>query len=434
MIDAPPAGLSLQEVLAEARNYELVIFHTSTPSLRNDIKVAERLKQERPGILIGFVGPHTMVQPEATLRCSAAIDFVTTGEFDYAAAEVAQGRPMEDIRGLCFRKDGRLVRTYAQPTIHELDALPFVSEVYARNLRIEDYFIGYLEHPYVSLYTGRGCRSKCSFCLWPQTIGGHVYRTRSVENVCEEMALAKRLFPQAREFFFDDDTFTDDLPRAEEIARHLGKLGITWSCNAKANVPRKSLEVLKENGLRLLLVGFESGSQQILNNIRKGTRIDRAKEFMRHCKSLGIVVHGTFILGLPGETHQTIEETIRFAQEIDPYSIQVSLAAPYPGTELYAQAVQNGWLVQDEAALVSDGIQDSVLSYSGLDKGAIYEALERFYRRFYFRPRPILRMLRDMISDRQVMSRRLREGREFFSFMATRRRSQTAKPPVELPS
>ncbi len=428
LIDAPAAGLSLEAVVIAARDYDLVIFHTSTPSLRNDIKVAERLKAERSGVVIGFVGPHTMVQPEATLHCSNVIDFVTTGEFDYAPSEIVQGKRMDDIPGICFRKNGNLIRTQPLPPIHDLDALPFVSEVYARNLRIEDYFIGYLQHPYVSLYTGRGCRSKCSFCLWPQTIGGHIYRTRSVENVCQEMKLAKQLFPQVKEFFFDDDTFTDDLPRAEETARHLARLGICWSCNAKANVPRQTLEILKENGLRLLLVGFESGNQQILNNIRKGTRIDRAKEFMRHCKDLGILVHGTFILGLPGETHETIEETIRFAQEIDPYSIQVSLAAPYPGTELYAQAMQNGWLLQDEAALVNDGIQDSVLSYASLDKEAIYEALERFYRRFYFRPRPVLRILRDMISDRQVMLRRLREGREFFSFMATRRRSEACAP------
>ena len=117
------------------------------------------------------------------------------------------------------------------------------------------------------------------------------------------MALAKKYFPQVREFFFDDDTFTDDLPRAEEIARRLGKLGLTWSCNAKANVPRKTLEIMKDNGLRLLLVGYESGNDQILINIKKGVRIDIAREFSRNARELGIKIHGTFILGLPGETH-----------------------------------------------------------------------------------------------------------------------------------
>ncbi len=121
-------------------------------------------------------------------------------------------------------------------TIENMDDLPFVTDVYKRDLTIENYFIGYLQHPYVSLYTGRGCRSKCTFCLWPQTLGGHRYRTRSPKNVAAEMALAEEHFPQVREFFFDDDTFTDDLPRAEEIARELGKLGMTWSCNAKVTL------------------------------------------------------------------------------------------------------------------------------------------------------------------------------------------------------
>src|SRR6202022_3651858 len=135
---------------------------------------------------------------------------------------------------------------------------------YKRDLTVENYYIGYLLHPYVSLYTGRGCTSKCTFCLWPQTIGGHVYRVRSADSVYQEMKKAKEYFPQVKEFFFDDDTFTSDLARAEEIARKLKTLGITWSCNAKANVPYETLKAMREGGLRLLLVGFESGNQQIL--------------------------------------------------------------------------------------------------------------------------------------------------------------------------
>ena len=192
-----------------------------------------------------------------------------------------------------------------------MDELPFVTPVYKRDLKIENYFIGYLKHPYISFYTGRGCKSRCTFCLWPQTVGGHRYRTRSVGNVIEEMRWAKAAFPQVKEFFFDDDTFTDDRPRTEAIARELGKLGVTWSCNAKANVPRETLKVMRDNGLRLLLVGYESGNQQILHNIRKGMRIDVARRFTKDCHELGITIHGTFILGLPGETRETIEETIR---------------------------------------------------------------------------------------------------------------------------
>jgi radical SAM superfamily enzyme YgiQ (UPF0313 family) len=303
-----------------------------------------------------------------------------------------------------------------------MDALPFVVDVYHRDLVIEQYFIGYLLHPYVSLYTGRGCRSRCTFCLWPQTVGGHRYRTRSVEHVVAEIARARRHFPTVKEYFFDDDTFTDDLPRAEAIARGLGRLGVTWSCNAKANVPRSTLEVLRDNGLRLLLVGYESGSQAILNQVKKGIRLDVAREFTRNAKALGIKIHGTFIMGLPGETRETIEETIRFAREIDPDSLQVSLAAPYPGTALYQEALDHGWL-QETDLVDAGGVQASVLGYPHLSRTEIFESVETFYRRFYFRPRKIFGFIREMVQDAALCRRRLAEGREFLRFLARRHSS-----------
>jgi radical SAM superfamily enzyme YgiQ (UPF0313 family) len=299
-----------------------------------------------------------------------------------------------------------------------------VTPVYQRDLRLEDYYIGYLLHPYVSLYTGRGCRSRCTFCLWPQTVGGHLYRTRSVANVLAEAALARELFPQMKELFFDDDTFTDDRPRAEAIARGLGQLGITWSCNAKANVPRETLKVLKDNGLRLLLVGYESGNQQILINIKKGLRVDRARRFAADCRELGITVHGTFILGLPGETKETIEETIRFAREVNPHTIQVSIAAPYPGTELHRQAVEQGWLPSDDdgvTLVTGRGTQLAALSYPHLEHTEILDSVDAFYRRFYFRAGKLAELSAELFRP-GMAARRVREGGEFVRFLGRRAR------------
>jgi hopanoid biosynthesis associated radical SAM protein HpnJ len=432
LIDAPPADLGRDDVVARAGEFELVVMHTSTPSFAADAETAAALKDANPHARIVLVGAHPMVLPEASLARAPAVDYAATGEFDDVVAELAAGRAPEDVAGLAWRApDGSVRRTPARPPIEDLDRFPFVTDVYARHLEVERYFIGYLQHPYVSLYTGRGCRSRCTFCLWPQTLAGHRYRTRSVEHVVREMESARALFPQVREFFFDDDTFTDDRPRAEAIARGLGRLGLTWSCNAKANVPLETLQALRDGGLRLLLVGFETGSQEILNHIRKGTRVDRALRFAEDCHRLGILLHGTFIVGLPGETPETIERTIAFAKQLDPYSLQVSLAAPYPGTALYAEATARGWLRAEPASgaglLESHGFQDAALSYDGLDAAAMSAALERFYRSFYFRPRPILRIVRDMLRDRDVMRRRLREGREFLAFM-TQRRSEPRAP------
>jgi hopanoid biosynthesis associated radical SAM protein HpnJ len=424
LIDAPPAGLTLADVLPLASDYDLAVLHTSAPSFLHDVKVAEALREANPRLRVGFVGAHVAVARERALQASRAIEFVAGNEFDFTIQEIAEGRPLDQVAGLSYRTNGHVSRTAERPPLEDMDRLPFVVDVYKRDLEVERYFIGYLQHPYVSLYTGRGCRSKCTFCLWPQTVGGHRYRTRSVEHVVAEIERARRLFPQVKEYFFDDDTFTDDLPRAEAIARGLGRLGVTWSCNAKADVPYETLKVLKDNGLRLLLVGYESGSQAILNNVRKGIRLDRAREFTRHAKLLGIAIHGTFIMGLPGETRETIEATIRFALEIDPHTIQVSLAAPYPGTELYREAQARGWL-EDGALVDAGGVQTSVLGYPHLGRTEIFASLEQFYRRFYFRPRKIFAIGGEMVRDRAVLRRRLGEGVEFLRFLARRRREST---------
>jgi radical SAM superfamily enzyme YgiQ (UPF0313 family) len=253
-------------------------------------------------------------------------------------------------------------------------------------------------------------------------VGGHRYRTRSVGHVAAEIAWAQQAFPEVKEFFFDDDTFTDDCPRAEAVAKELYKLGVTWSCNAKANVPYSTLKVLRDNGLRLLLVGYESGNQQILHNIKKGMRIDVARKFTKDCRELGIKIHDTFIMGLPGETRATIEETINFATEINPHTIQVSLAAPYPGTFLFEQAVKNGWLDEAHAELVDkDGVQIAPLHYPHLSHTEMFDSVGEFYQRFYFRAGKIAAIAGEMIRSPQVMQRRLREGVEFFHFLRERR-------------
>ena len=422
LLDAPADGLGVKESLAIARDFDLVIMHTSTPSFPTDAKFAELLRREHP---------------RRSHRSGRRQDDGRSGRF----AECHDGLGLRLPRGIRLhlprscagssapryhravlpRRDGRIVHNPPRAMIEDMDALPFVAPVYRRDLKIENYFIGYLKHPYVSFYTGRGCRSKCTFCLWPQTVGGHRYRVRSAENVIAEVRWIKENMPEVREIMFDDDTFTDtsNLPRVEAIARGMGELGMTWSCNAKANVPYNTLKIMKDNGLRLLLVGYESGDDQILHNIKKGLRVDIARRFTEDCRKLGIMIHGTFILGLPGETTATIEKTIAFAKEINPHTIQVSLAAPYPGTTLYKQAVDNGWLQANDAVnLVNDrGVQLAAISYPHLSKEEIFHSMEIFYRRFYFRPSKIWEIVKEMLASWDMTKRRLREGVEFFRFL-----------------
>ena len=423
LIDAPPHQIGLDAVTRQARDFDLVVLHTSTPSFAADVKAIEALKNANPGLKAGLIGAKVAVDAEGSLKAAPAVDFVARNEFDFTIKDVAEGRDFGAIKGLSYRtQDGAIVHTEDRAVVEDMDQLPFVTPVYQRDLTIENYFIGYLKHPYISFYTGRGCKSRCTFCLWPQTVGGHRYRTRSVGHVVDEIRWAQKAFPQVKEFFFDDDTFTDNLPRAEAIARELGKLGVTWSCNAKANVPRETLKVLRDNGLRLLLVGYESGNQQILHNIKKGMRVEVAKKFTKDCHELGVAIHGTFILGLPGETKETIEETIRFATEINPHTIQVSLAAPYPGTFLYQQALENRWLDDANAELVDEhGLQIAPLHYPHLSHHEIFHSVEDFYKRFYFRAPKIASIVGEMVRSPDMMKRRLREGVEFFRFLRERK-------------
>ncbi|WP_375465070.1 hopanoid biosynthesis associated radical SAM protein HpnJ [uncultured Methylobacterium sp.] len=428
LIDAPPHNTKLAEITDQARDFDMVVLHTSVPSFKSDVKTVEALKAANPNLKAGLIGAKVAVDAAGSMAQAPVIDFVARNEFDFTVKEVADGRDLSQIKGLSYRNSsGVVVHNEDREIMTDMDQLPFVTSVYKRDLEMEKYFIGYLKHPYISFYSGRGCKSRCTFCLWPQTVGGHTYRTRSVGHVIEEIKYCLKAFPQTKEFFFDDDTFTDNLPRAEEIARELGKLGVTWSCNAKANVPRETLKVLRDNGLRLLLVGYESGNQAILHNIKKGLRVEVAEKFTKDCHELGIAIHGTFILGLPGESKETIQETIKFATRINPHTIQVSLAAPYPGTFLYKQAVENGWLDAANAELVDEnGVQVAPLHYPHLSHTEIFNSVEDFYKKFYFRAPKIASIVGEMVRSPDMMKRRLREGVEFWHFLKDRQGSAKA--------
>ena len=422
LIDAPAHDLSWDDIAHEVDDKELIVLHTSTPSFRQDIHTAELIRARNPKALIGLIGAKVAVETQKSLEASSAVDFVCRNEFDFTIKDIADGMPLAEVAGVSYRNAaGEIVHNPDRAVITDMDTLPWVTPVYKRDLDHRKYFGGYLLHPYISFYTGRGCKSRCTFCLWPQTVGGHNYRVRSIANVVEEVKYTMATWPDVKEIFFDDDTLTDNAPRVEALAVELGKLGVTWSCNAKANVPRKTLEVMKANGLRLLLVGYESGNQQILINIKKGLRTEVARRFTKDCHELGIVIHGTFILGLPGETEETIEETINYAKEIDPHTIQVSLAAPYPGTFLYKQATENGWFDGSDHLLTDGGNQIAQLSYPHLSSERIFDKVEEFYKRFYFRPSKIGSIVWEMLRDWDMMKRRLREGVEFFDFLRRRK-------------
>jgi len=420
LLDAPPHHVSAEETVNIARDYEFLVLFTSTPGFPGDIQLAQKIKEVNPAIKIAFVGPHVTVLPEKTLKDCPAIDFVVRKEFDYATVEFAQGKPLEQILGASYRKNGGVVHNADRPQVQDLDALPHVTDIYKRDLDVTRYNVPFLLHPFVSLYTTRGCPAQCTFCLWPQTLSGHPWRKRSTDDVAREMAKAKEYWPEVREFFFDDDTFNIQKARTIELCAKLKPLKLTWSCTSRVTTDYETLKAMKEAGCRLLIVGYESGDPQILKNIKKGATVERALQFTKDCHKLGLAVHGDFILGLPGETPQTIRNTINFAKALDIETIQVSVAHAYPGTELHEQVTKNGFMVSDSKMVDEGGHQIVQIQYPGLPAEEIMAAVHRFYDEYYFRPKAVFRILKKSAFHSTERKRLYREAKAFLKLRATR--------------
>jgi radical SAM superfamily enzyme YgiQ (UPF0313 family) len=206
------------------------------------------------------------------------------------------------------------------------------------------------------------------------------------------------------------------------LCRKLQPLGLTWSCTSRVTTDYETLKAMKEAGCRLLIVGFESADPQILKNIKKGATVERARAFMKDCKKLGLVVHGDFILGLPGESKETIRKTIEFAKELDCETIQVSLAHAYPGTELYDFAKKNGFIINDQEMVDEGGHQLAQIEYPGLPRDYILEMVHHFYDEYYFRPRAIFRIVRKAAFDSTERRRLYKEAKSFLKLRAQRNR------------
>ncbi len=421
LLDAPPQKVTQAETVQIAKDYEFLVLFTSTVGFESDLRLIRRMKEAKPSLKIAFVGPPVQMRPAESLMASEDIDFVVRGEFDFAVVDFAKGRPMEEIAGASYRKDGQIVNNPARPSLEtaELDQLPFATDVYKRDLVIENYSVPFLLHPFIALYTSRGCPALCTFCLWPQTISGHAWRVRSAENVAAEISRAVKAFPQVKEFFFDDDTFNIRKDRVLDLCAKLKPLGIRWSCTARVHSDYETLKAMADAGARLMIVGYESGDPTILKNIKKGATVEMARAFAKNCKKVGIVVHGDFIVGLPGETKESIQRTIDFAKELDSETIQVSIAHAFPGTELYDYAHKNNFL-GGEAITDTHGHQLPHLQYPGLGREEMMDAVNRFYDSYYFRPRIVWRIVGKALWDSHERKRLYHEAVDFLRLRADR--------------
>lgn len=426
LIDAPGDGYNLGQVLSIVKQFRpnLTVIDTSTPSIYNDVKVAEYIKEACNTHII-LVGTHVSALPEESLNLSPMIDAVARHEYDYTIRDLARcldnSRDLRTIQGLSYRRNSTIVHNVDRPYIQNLDEIPFVSQVYERHLNIENYFYGANRHPVVTILSGRGCPHRCIYCVFPQTLTGHKYRYRSVKNVVDELEYIKQTFSQVKEVFLEDDTLTVNRRRCLELADeiHSRNLKITWSTNSRADVDFQTLKVIKEAGCRLLCVGFESGDQRILNNIHKNLRIEQIRKFMKDTKRVSLLVHGCFLVGSPGEKKETMLRTLKLAKELKPDTAQFFPIMVYPGTEAFKWADENNYLVTKDYSrwLTKDGLHNCVVSRPDLSNKELVDFCDHSRRMFYLRPQYIFSKLLQAIFHPQESKRILKTARTFFKYL-----------------
>ena len=406
LVDAVAWKWDKDSVLSDARKFkpELVIVYSNFPSLKNDAKMAKMLK-DSTGAFSVVVGPPTSQFPEKILNYG--VDAVARYEYDFTLKELAEvlekGGKLSDIKGISYVRNGKIVHNPNREfsSSKDLDELPFVTEVYKKHLNIKDYFLNHALYPMVQIFTGRGCPNLCTFCSWPQTFMGRKYRVRSVKNVADEFEFVANELPEVKEIFIEDDTFTINKKRVkkfcEEIKRR--RIDISWGCQSRADLDYETMKAMREAGCRLLDVGYESGSDEILKNIKKGITVNQLREFTKNAKKAGLKILADFVIGFPGETKETAEQTIRFIKEIKPDLLQVAVATPIPGTEFYDYVKENGFLLVDdlEKSLDDQGFQKCIVSYPEFTKEDIENYVDRALKEYYLSPSYIPIALRNVL-------------------------------------
>lgn len=368
---------------------DLIVVDSNFSSLNNDIKVSNLLKENTDALTV-IVGPPASQFPEEIVE--NGVDVAARFEFEETIKELSESlekRNFSEIKGITYKKDEKIIKNPDRDftTSEFLDELPFVSEVYKKHLNIKDYFLSHSFYPMVQIFTGRGCPNFCTFCSWPETLMGRKYRVRSVKNVVDEFEYIMKELPEIKEIFIEDDSFTIDKKRIMDFCEELGKrrIEISWSCQSRADLDYETMKVMKKAGCRLLDVGYESGNDEILKNIKKGTTVNQLREFTLNAKKAGLKILADFVVGFPGETKETTESTIKFIKEIKPDLLQVAIATPMPGTDFYNFCIEEGYILTEnlEESLDLKGFQQCIISYPTLNNNEISVYVDRALKEYY---------------------------------------------------
>ena len=310
-LDGPAMNLGREQVASALKKSRpgLLVLHTTTPSIDSDLSYASLAKELFSDCRTVVVGPHVTAEPENTLkRANGAVDVVARGEYDYTLRDLAElvGSgwtipKLFEVMGISYLDgDGKVAHTSTRPYL-DVNELPFPAW---QHIDPRWYRDAGKRFPFITLISGRGCFGKCTFCRDVPLMEGKKLRMRDPELVVDEIEYNFALFPYLREIMFETDTFTASPPHVQGVCEEIlsRNLEVTWSCNCRTDVDLNLLPLMKKAGCRMLMVGFEFGTQESLDAVKKGTTLEHSIRLATEAKRLGLTVHGCFMFGAPGET------------------------------------------------------------------------------------------------------------------------------------
>ena len=409
LIDAVADDMSMESVIERCEEFkpELLVVGTSTPSIYNDIEKSIILKNKLPGNpQIVLVGTHASSTADEILKGNSEIDYVARREYDitisHLADSISTAQDLSLVDGLSWKSDKTIVHNKDREYIQDLDIIPFASQIYKRFFNIKNYFYAHVPYPTVSIFTSRGCDAKCDFCVYPQTMFGK-FRARSAKNIAAEFEWIAKELPDVKGILVDDDTFTMDQEHAIEVSKELIAINnkIPFVCEARANLKYETMKWLKKAGCKLVVVGFESTDQQVLNNMRKGMKMTLVHQFVKDAKQAKLKVHGCFMAGNPGDTKETLANTLDFAIQHNFDTVQFFPLQVYPGTRAYTWAVENNYLKNTDfrEQITEDGNHNCLLETPELSAKDLLNFCDSARRQYYLRPRFMFYKLVESIKD-----------------------------------
>jgi radical SAM superfamily enzyme YgiQ (UPF0313 family) len=394
LIDAIAEGLSEKQFLNRLADTgpDIVLYEVSTASIAVDLDIAAKTKQMLSArgieIQIIFAGAHKEMYDSGFLETQSDVDYALVGEYEFTLLSLLEsiktGSDLRETPGLIYRsRDGSVIQNPPRPLETDLDKFPWPAREYLPMHRYVD-TPGGIPTPSLQLWASRGCPFKCIFCAWPQIIyGGSHYRVRSPKDVVDELEWCINKYG-FKSFYFDDDTFNIGKSRIMALSHEIRDRGINlpWAVMARADtMDREMLAAMKEAGLYALKYGVESGSQKLVTEACKGLNLEKVRETINFTRELDVKYHLTFMFGLPGETWETVRETIRFALDMDPDSLQFSIATPFPGSRFHEMMEEKDFLLSNDFNEY-DGSSRAVIRTENMTADELEQALRLAQREY----------------------------------------------------